>query len=181
MTDRPNDALLTVGKVLALILQGMCALAAGILLLLVPIVILISQDMMTGIVARSDIVSLDASPLAFVFILLLLALTLAAMFRFFGKLRALITSVGEGDPFIPENARHLHAMAWLLLGVEILSLLVGAIRLHLANLANLTEGSDRLDFNLYDLDGILMIIILFILARVFRHGAEMREDLEGTV
>ena len=31
------------------------------------------------------------------------------------------------------------------------------------------------------LPGILMVIILFILARVFRHGAAMREDLEGTV
>ena len=33
------------------------------------------------------------------------------------------------------------------------------------------------------LDGgsILLTLILFILARVFRHGAAMREDLEGTV
>ena len=29
--------------------------------------------------------------------------------------------------------------------------------------------------------GILLVLILFILARVFRHGAAMREDLEGTV
>ena len=28
---------------------------------------------------------------------------------------------------------------------------------------------------------ILLVIILFILARVFRHGASMRADLEGTV
>ena len=27
----------------------------------------------------------------------------------------------------------------------------------------------------------LLVVILFILARVFRHGAAMREDLEGTV
>ena len=31
------------------------------------------------------------------------------------------------------------------------------------------------------LDGILLAVILFILARVFRQGAAMREDLEGTV
>ena len=29
--------------------------------------------------------------------------------------------------------------------------------------------------------GILMALVLFILARVFREGARMREDLEGTV
>ena len=33
----------------------------------------------------------------------------------------------------------------------------------------------------FDGGGILLILILFILARVFRHGAAMREDLEGTV
>ena len=29
--------------------------------------------------------------------------------------------------------------------------------------------------------GLLLAIVLFILARIFRHGVEMREDLEGTV
>lgn len=32
-----------------------------------------------------------------------------------------------------------------------------------------------------DASGILLVILLFILARVFRKGTEMREDLEGTV
>ena len=32
-----------------------------------------------------------------------------------------------------------------------------------------------------DIEGILLALILFILARVFRHGARMRDDLEGTV
>ena len=29
--------------------------------------------------------------------------------------------------------------------------------------------------------GLLAILVLFVLARIFRHGAEMRADLEGTV
>ena len=33
----------------------------------------------------------------------------------------------------------------------------------------------------FSLTGILMVLILFILARVFKRGAEMREELEGTV
>ena len=32
-----------------------------------------------------------------------------------------------------------------------------------------------------DVSGILLVVILFILARVFRHGTTMREELEGTV
>ena len=33
----------------------------------------------------------------------------------------------------------------------------------------------------FDFGGLILILTLFILARVFRHGAAMREDLEGTV
>ena len=33
----------------------------------------------------------------------------------------------------------------------------------------------------FSLTGVLLALVLFILARVFRHGAAMREDLEGTV
>ena len=33
----------------------------------------------------------------------------------------------------------------------------------------------------FDMTALLLTVILFILARVFRHGAAMREDLEGTV
>lgn len=33
----------------------------------------------------------------------------------------------------------------------------------------------------FDLGGIILAITLFILARVFRQGAAMRNDLEGTV
>ena len=29
--------------------------------------------------------------------------------------------------------------------------------------------------------GLLAILVIFVLARIFRHGAEMRADLEGTV
>jgi hypothetical protein len=32
-----------------------------------------------------------------------------------------------------------------------------------------------------DFGGIILVLTLFVLARVFKHGAAMREDLEGTV
>ena len=38
----------------------------------------------------------------------------------------------------------------------------------------------KVDFD-FTLTGLLLAIVLFILARIFRHGVEMREDLEGTV
>lgn len=182
MTIHPKDNLLLFGKLLARLLQGASGLAGGIVLLLVPVVVLISQGLLPGWGGEQGSDTIKASPSAVIAIFAMLALILAAMFLFFGKLHAIIASVGEGDPFTPGNAKRLDAMAWLFLAVQLLFLLVGWVRLHLANrLGEGTDGPDRLDIGLYDVDAIVIIVVLFILARVFRHGAAMREDLEGTV
>jgi preprotein translocase subunit Sec61beta len=182
MTQSPKDALLPVGKIVARLLQGVCALAGGALLLLIPIVVLLSHNILPGFSGANDSETIKASPLTVVAICATLALILAALFLFFGKLRAIIVSAGEGDPFTPENASHLNAMAWLFLGVKILAMLVVGLRLHLANLMDTdANGGNPLGFGLYDIDAIVIVIVLFILARIFRHGAAMREDLKGTV
>lgn len=179
MTDKPKDALLTFGKIFVLVLQGICVLAGVLMFLLIPIVILTSQGMMTQFFEPGETPEIARHPLLAVVLALLLTAFAKTMFFFFGKMRAIITSVGEGDPFIPANAQRLNMMAWLLLVVEILVVLIGAMRAHLANLMG--WDWDGTSFRIYDLDGLLMVIILFILARVFKHGAAMRDDLEGTV
>lgn len=179
MTAKPTDTLLRLGKLLAMILQGFCVLAGGIVLLITAFVVLLSQNMLTRVAELSDFPLIEVSPLSVVSVLLMLAASLAALFSFFGKMRAIIKSVGEQDPFIAENAQRLSTMARLLLGVQILALPIGLLRLRLANLVS--DGGESLDFSVYDLQGPLMILVLFILARVFRIGAAMREDIEGTV
>ena len=179
MNARHNDNVLRFGNLLARILQGICALAGGVALLLIPLVLLLSGGALPGFRGENGIAIVEASPIAVVVLLAVMAASLAALFLFFGRLRAIIATAQEGDPFIPENAQRLETMAWLLLAWEVLAVVVGLIRLHLANLVTGTENS--LDWSLYDLDGLLVIVILFILARIFRHGAAMREDLEGTV
>ena len=180
MNSPGNDLLLLAGKVLALILQALCALAGGTVLLLIPIIILIGQDMLPGFVDPEDFPFAAEFLLPGVGLRSLIAVSLVALFFFFGKMRAIIRSVGEGDPFIPENAQRLNAMAWLLLVHEVAALLVGELRAYTANLAD-GQGTNSIEYGPYDLDGLLIVIVLFILARVFRHGAAMREDLEGTV
>lgn len=179
MTQKSNDALLRFGTALARLLQALCALAGGVVCLLILRAILVSQDMLPGLGGGNGGDIVDASPLSAIVLLVLMATGLAAMFLFFGRLRAIIATAQGGDPFIPENARRLEAMAWLVLAWEILNVAIGALRLHLANLAS--GGQDHLDWSLYDLDGLLIVLVLFILARIFGHGATMREDLEGTV
>lgn len=182
MTAHAQDTLLSFGATFVRLLQWVCGMGCGLLVFLIPVILLLSQGLLPGVGDgfRSDI--LAASPLAVVAIFAMLALILAALFRFFGHLRAIIVSAGEGDPFTPRNAERLKTMAWLFLGVKVLSLLVGALRLHLANLVR-PEGSgpDSLDFSVYDLNAVIIVLVLFTLARVFRQGAAMREDLNGTV
>ncbi len=179
MPESRTDALLMFGKMLARLLQMASALAGGIVLLLIPVVVLASQGMVPALSGSNAIA---ASPLAVVAILAMLGLILAALFSFFGKLRAIIVSAGDGDPFTPGNARRLTVMAWLFLAVKILVVLVAAVRLHVANLIDAwRSGKESLDFSLYDLDALVIVVVLFVLARIFRHGAAMRDDLDGTV
>lgn len=182
MTESSKDALLLSGILLTKLLQGASALAGGIVLFLIPVVVLLSHDMLPGLSDASKIDTIEASPVSVVAIFTLLSLILAALFQFFGKLRAIIVSAGEGDPFTPENAKRLNEMAWLFLGVKILFVIVGGLRFHLVNLVD--KGADNgnwPDFSIYDLDAVLIVIVLLILARIFRHGAAMRADLKGTV
>jgi len=175
-----NDVLLLAGKVLTIIVQAIFGIAAIAMTLAIPAIVFF-QDKIN---AEITVNGLDAGPmpvLTLVGIFATIIAMLALIFVFMGKLRAIISSVGEGDPFAPENADRLTLMAWLLVGVQVLILPLGALVLALNDwIQALGDGDVTMDIGL-DIEGILMIIVLFILARVFKHGAAMRDDLEGTV
>ena len=96
--------------------------------------------------------------------------------RMLTELLRIVESVHAGDPFILENAGRLHAIAWWLLGAELLHLLVGA----LARLASTPAQPLDLDWS-FSFTPWIAVLLLFVLARVFAQGARMREELEGTV
>lgn len=90
----------------------------------------------------------------------------------------IVTSVSEGDPFVPANADRLIAMAWLMLAINVLVIPIAGFGVWLASKVGEDFEAIQLGF---DFGGITLILTLFILARVFRHGTAMRDDLEGTV
>ncbi|WP_141111108.1 DUF2975 domain-containing protein [Chromobacterium haemolyticum] len=91
------------------------------------------------------------------------------------RLLAMVTTVRDGDPFIPANAARLQAIAWALLAIQILNLAVGAVCASVSMIYPLDIGWSP------SVDGWLSVLLLFILARVFDAGTKMRIDLEGTV
>ncbi|HVF38481.1 MAG TPA: DUF2975 domain-containing protein [Gemmatimonadaceae bacterium] len=92
------------------------------------------------------------------------------------RLLTIVETVRAGDPFVTENAERLQTIAWSVLGLEILHLIVGII----AASASTKEHPLDIDWN-FSVTRWLAVLLLFVLARVFDHGARMRDDLEGTV
>ena len=88
------------------------------------------------------------------------------------RLLAIVDTVRDGDPFILENAQRLNAIAWSIAALEGLRLIVAAI-------AAVVWEPGKLDA--FSLAAWLSVLLMFVLAGVFAHGAQMRDDLEGTV
>jgi uncharacterized membrane protein len=97
-------------------------------------------------------------------------------FYFMRHLYRLIGTVGQGDPFVPDNALRLQSMGWISVAVHVVAIPLSA-------LAKWTQAvTHDMHFQVdLPLAGLFLALILFVLARVFREGTRMREDLEGTV
>jgi len=92
------------------------------------------------------------------------------------RLLAIVETVRAGDPFVAANASRLQAIAWVLLALQLLSIVIGSIAKTISTPAhpvNLDAG--------FSINGWLAVLLTFVLARVFAAGTLMREDLEGTV
>lgn len=185
MTDKPNDILLLAGKVLTILMQCLMGIAAATLILTAPLVV-VASDTINAEIAAEFGAAVGPMPVAGILALFACAfLAVALVFLFFGKLRAIIGSVADGEPFVPENAERLNTMAWLLAALQVVKVVLGAAAVPVAQWASAIKSENlhiNTDFSSgFDLTAILMVVVLFILARVFRHGAAMREDLDGTV
>lgn len=180
MTDGLKDPLLLAGKAIAIFLQAVMAIAAVALAVAIPALVIFRER--ANAAFAEEVGQAAELPIATIAGLMLVGLVLVGLlFVFFGRLRKIIATVGEGDPFQPENADRLTQMGWLMLGANLLILPAAPLGIHLVHFfAEFEDMRFQMDDRL-DLGGILLTIILFILARVFRHGAAMREDLEGTV
>ena len=104
-----------------------------------------------------------------VFLLALLALVLLMTAR--------IVKTAENDPFVAENARRLMQIAWLLLALQVVGLAADTAMSLFPK-----EVSDHVHAG-FDLSpiGVLAVLLIFVLAQIFRRGSQMRAELEGTV
>lgn len=91
------------------------------------------------------------------------------------RLVAMVETVGAGDPFVPDNARRLETIAWVLLLLQGLGIVVGLMA------GAISTRAHPMEMGGLSLSGLLAVVMTFVLARVFAAGTEMRDELEATV
>ena len=92
------------------------------------------------------------------------------------RLIGIVETVRSRDPFVDANAKRLQTIGWMLLILNVLSILIGAISTAVSS----ETHPVHLDAG-FSISGWLVVLLTFVLARVFAEGALMREDLEGTI
>ena len=180
-----RDPLLTAARLLLMAFIGVLGVAAVAIVLAIPLVIgfqtrILAEIAQKGVETGPEMIGAIALVLAGIAVLLAMAVWFLVL------LRRIVLSVGTGDPFVPENAERLARMGWLVLAGQIASIPVGALVMWIASIiedspaAGHAYADIHADFG-FSASSLLLMLVLFILARVFRRGAEMREELEGTV
>jgi hypothetical protein len=171
-SPRPSDPLLTVARValrigIAILILGIAVSLGGLLCLIV-----LPRDYFPP--------EWSAAPDEIRYAGMLAALVAAAILylclRFVLELGRIVATVREGDPFDPENATRLTRMGWIALAIQAVGFALGLLLLMMAS--HFKDLEKDVDFSI---GALVLALTLFILARVFRHGAAMREDLAGTV
>ena len=162
-----TQALLRILIVLNGVLAVACVLILGVTLFGPPSVIAT-----IGAEYKSDIAILV--PALRQVMLLGLASFIAAHF-IFRELLAITAGVRAGMPFAAGNARRVRHIAWALLALQSFDLVFGLIAMRVE-----TALGERIDWS-FSTTGWLAVFLLFVLARIFEHGAAMQDELEGTV
>jgi hypothetical protein len=89
-------------------------------------------------------------------------------------LKAIVATISE-DPFVLANADRLTRIGWGLLGIQFVNLAAGGFTGWLRGYGVETASWTP------QLAGWLGVLLAFVLARVFRRGAQMRDELAMTV
>lgn len=184
MTQLKKDPVLAIATMLIRLLQvftiiGMAALFVG------GIGILIWQGklLMELAVAYPEISSSFPYLLtAFLFSMLPL---LALFWLQLSRIRAIVGTVEEGNPFVRINGVRLRFIAILIFIQQLAVFLIAPLIAGMQYAAGRYAGSGGDEFKTIDfeisLTALLVGLLLIILGRVFEQGADMQEDLEGTV
>lgn len=106
--------------------------------------------------------------------LLAMALYLGGVLVIVERLRRIFATLTAGDPFHPDNVRRLRVIGLVLAGLEIGRYAMWAVGTWVL------PGGD-IDRPAFSLTAWFSVLVVFVLAEVFREGARLRREAELTI
>lgn len=94
----------------------------------------------------------------------------------FRALLQMLQTVQAGDPFVAVNADRLRRVAWCLLGIQLCDIGFGV-----AGAIMDAAAGERISGWSPGVTGWIAVLLVFVLARVFREGTRLRDDAELTI
>lgn len=102
------------------------------------------------------------------------ALYLGAVLTILNRLRRVFGTLIAGDPFQPDNIPRLRLIGFVLAGMEL-----GRYALNTMLLAIAPDMGWEMDG--FNITGWFSVLVVFVLAEVFREGARLRREAELTI
>ena len=151
------------------------ALWAGLIVLglitVVALLVSFNPDLLSGVNIRTERGLPDAAVMSGG--LLAFVLSLAGVLVIVHSLRQIFATLTAGDPFHPDNVNRLRLIGLMLAALEIGRYAVWAV-------SRLIPEVDRVEPNL-NLTAWFSVLVVFVLAEVFREGARLRREAELTI
>lgn len=179
-----NDIVLKSTRGLLIFSKWMLMLGVGVLVLALPVILVFHEKIAD---AMADVFVAPPGPevVGLIGILIFLGITLMLLTLFaLNRLRKIVDSVSEGNPFTRINGTRLRGMGIAVFAIQVVTFVGGLLATGL--LTMLGEVQPDQDFHMtidgsISLSGILLVLLLVLLARIFDRGADMQEELEGTI
>jgi hypothetical protein len=144
------------------------------LLLFAALLLSFNPDLIGDIALSAGESQLLAKPPVLLGAILAVALYLAGVLVIVARLRQIFATLTAGDPFHPDNVRRLRVI-----GLTLAALELGRYGFQILS-AWLLPGRNQVDPTL-SLTAWFSVLVVFVLAEVFREGARLRREAELTI
>jgi hypothetical protein len=147
-------------------------LGAVALALLAALLFSFNPDLFPDVMSNNASVVASRGPLL-AGMLLVFALSIGGFLVIVHSLRQIFVTLTAGDPFHPTNVRRLRLIGLMLAALEIGRYCVWALSPHLPWVKDVKPD--------FSLTAWFSVLVVFVLAEVFREGARLRREAELTI
>jgi hypothetical protein len=144
------------------------------LLMLAALMFSFNPELLNNLIIRTGEAEIGARGPFLLGGLAALALYLGGVLVIVERLRKIFSTLTAGDPFHPDNVRRLRVIGLVLAGLELGRYAVWAI-------GTWALPGGQIDRPSFSLTAWFSVLVVFVLAEVFREGARLRREAELTI